>query len=292
MKVLTHAPIFLSILVLLGGQSVSAAALDKAIRDILKTEAAETSLQKGTFVKELVPEPSTVPNEQVDFQALENSITIQIKQAISKNASETATSDGEQNALELALENVVASALIRGNKLDDIRNAVAAAMSDIQDTSALEEQIPTNKIQSAASALKEIVSESTQTTEGSPQGSYIESLRAELTIDKPATNQPRNAVSAVDMILATMSETQQVTQNTLNPVAINATPEAKSSAALRVPVRPLVETVTVLRGETLFKIAKRVYGSGEKYLALYEANKGTISNPNMIFVGQVLKVPR
>lgn len=50
-------------------------------------------------------------------------------------------------------------------------------------------------------------------------------------------------------------------------------------------------TVTVLDGENLYKIAQRVYGSGRKYLELYEANKEILKDPNLIRAGQVLKVP-
>jgi nucleoid-associated protein YgaU len=53
----------------------------------------------------------------------------------------------------------------------------------------------------------------------------------------------------------------------------------------------IANTVTVLDGENLYKIAQRVYGSGDKYLQLYEANKDILKDPNLIRAGQVLKVP-
>ena len=56
-----------------------------------------------------------------------------------------------------------------------------------------------------------------------------------------------------------------------------------SDAALR--------TVTVLEGESLYKVALRVYGRGNDYLRLYNENKDTISDPNFILVGQVLRIP-
>lgn len=53
----------------------------------------------------------------------------------------------------------------------------------------------------------------------------------------------------------------------------------------------LPKTVTVLEGESLYKVAVRVYGRGNDYLRLYNANKDTLSDPNIIQVGQVLQVP-
>ena len=47
---------------------------------------------------------------------------------------------------------------------------------------------------------------------------------------------------------------------------------------------------TVRSGDTLTSIA-RANGVSGGWSALYEANRGTVSNPNLIFVGQVLQLP-
>ncbi len=46
---------------------------------------------------------------------------------------------------------------------------------------------------------------------------------------------------------------------------------------------------TVVSGDTLWKIAKSFYGNGSKYTTIATAN--SISNPNVIKVGQVLTIP-
>lgn len=51
-------------------------------------------------------------------------------------------------------------------------------------------------------------------------------------------------------------------------------------------------TVRVEKGESLFKIALRLYGNGDEYLRLYEANKVSIADPNILQVGQILTVPK
>lgn len=49
---------------------------------------------------------------------------------------------------------------------------------------------------------------------------------------------------------------------------------------------------TVVKGDSLWAIAKRFYGSGQKYGVIYEANKGVIGgNPNRIYPGQVFTIP-
>ena len=48
---------------------------------------------------------------------------------------------------------------------------------------------------------------------------------------------------------------------------------------------------TVRQGDTLSKIAKRYYGNGRKYLALMEANRMTLTHPDRIYPGMVVRVP-
>ena len=56
--------------------------------------------------------------------------------------------------------------------------------------------------------------------------------------------------------------------------------------------QPVARTYTVVKGDSLSKIAKSVYGSANKWKALYDANKGVIgSNPDLIKPGQVLTIP-
>jgi len=52
---------------------------------------------------------------------------------------------------------------------------------------------------------------------------------------------------------------------------------------------PLVHTVK--RGDTLGKIARYHYGDSKLYTTIFEANRGTLSDPNAIEVGQELTIP-
>jgi nucleoid-associated protein YgaU len=48
---------------------------------------------------------------------------------------------------------------------------------------------------------------------------------------------------------------------------------------------------TVEGGESLSKIAKHYYKDANSYMKIFEANKDQIKNPDMINVGQKLKIP-
>ena len=51
------------------------------------------------------------------------------------------------------------------------------------------------------------------------------------------------------------------------------------------------EPYTVQNGDSLWKIAQDKLGSGQRWDEIYEANKDTIRNPELIHVGQVLSIP-
>ena len=49
--------------------------------------------------------------------------------------------------------------------------------------------------------------------------------------------------------------------------------------------------VVIQPGNNLWNIARRLYGSGFRYTVIYEANKGQIRDPNLIYPGQVFTTP-
>ena len=50
-------------------------------------------------------------------------------------------------------------------------------------------------------------------------------------------------------------------------------------------------TYTVVAGDCLWSIAQKTYGTGTKWGVIYEANKATVKDPGMIYIGQVLTIP-
>jgi len=73
--------------------------------------------------------------------------------------------------------------------------------------------------------------------------------------------------------------------NTDTPIAAeeSAAPVAEQMAA------PAAQTYTVEAGDTLWAIAERFYGDGNRYLEI--ANASGVSNPDAVDVGQVLTIP-
>ena len=47
----------------------------------------------------------------------------------------------------------------------------------------------------------------------------------------------------------------------------------------------------VVKGDTLSKIAEKYYGDAGLFTQIFEANKDTLTDPNLIRVGQKLRIP-
>lgn len=52
-----------------------------------------------------------------------------------------------------------------------------------------------------------------------------------------------------------------------------------------------IMTYTVVKGDNLWKIAKKQLGNGTRYIEIYKLNKDIIKNPSMIHIGQELVLP-
>jgi nucleoid-associated protein YgaU len=67
--------------------------------------------------------------------------------------------------------------------------------------------------------------------------------------------------------------------------------DVQSASSSTAPSPATERTYTVVRGDSLSKIAKRFYGKANDWKRIFEANKDVIENPDLIYPGQVLKIP-
>ena len=70
-------------------------------------------------------------------------------------------------------------------------------------------------------------------------------------------------------------------------ISVNAGFQAQEASAAATGTR----SYTVKGGDTLSKIAKEHYGDPSQWRKIFEANRGTISDPDKIQVGQQLTIP-
>ena len=73
---------------------------------------------------------------------------------------------------------------------------------------------------------------------------------------------------------------------------VTARVETRFARAAPIGELPRDAVVFVQPGNSLWRIARRTYGSGIRYSVIYEANRAQIRDPSLIYPGQVFMVPR
>ena len=81
----------------------------------------------------------------------------------------------------------------------------------------------------------------------------------------------------------------------LDQLAADGSIARRVAAPLDSPDRSVIpdaETYVVERGNSLWRIARRQYGKGTRYTAIYDANQDAIRDPELIYPGQALRLPQ
>lgn len=82
------------------------------------------------------------------------------------------------------------------------------------------------------------------------------------------------------------------TENTVNRIRVQEPPTAPPVQP-PTPQKTQEETIyTVQKGDTLSALAQRFYGKASLYPKIFEANRDVLSNPDLIKIGQKLRIPK
>lgn len=105
--------------------------------------------------------------------------------------------------------------------------------------------------------------------------------------EQPSANQPAMGEESVAIQQPEAPAEQQSgsMEQTDETVVATAAPEAASPAA------PKEGRIVIQPGNNLWRISRVLYGTGNKFTMLYEANKDQIRNPDLIYPGQVFRTP-
>jgi nucleoid-associated protein YgaU len=78
-------------------------------------------------------------------------------------------------------------------------------------------------------------------------------------------------------------------ENIINMIEVEKAPEPEPAPAPE-PVAE-VRVYEVVAGDTLGAVAQKYYGKASEYMKIFEANRDILDNPDLIKVGQKLKIP-
>jgi len=159
---------------------------------------------------------------------------------------------------------------------------------------AVEEEVAVSEppVQTAAQTAPTVQTEPEPAVETSVE------VAAEVEEDQPVIEQVEVAQAEPEPApTVEVAETTQAAPTVESEDAAQASPETQVATITAVAVgegdsqRFVSGKAIIRKGDNLWTIARRVYGSGVKYTTIYEANANTIANPHMIFPGQVFELP-
>ncbi|MHB8055654.1 MAG: LysM peptidoglycan-binding domain-containing protein [Candidatus Aminicenantales bacterium] len=78
------------------------------------------------------------------------------------------------------------------------------------------------------------------------------------------------------------------TENTINRIQVAAVAAPPSAAS----VVEAEQIHVVVAGDTLSALAKKYYGKASLYMKIFEANRDILNNPDLIRIGQKLRIPK
>lgn len=97
-----------------------------------------------------------------------------------------------------------------------------------------------------------------------------------------------NKLANANVISAGMELT--IPEVTAKNYTVDTTQQAQASPQSDEPIQ--TDTYSVAQGDHLWNIAVRAYGDGYQWSKIWEANRASISNPNLIYPDQNLTIPR
>ena len=102
---------------------------------------------------------------------------------------------------------------------------------------------------------------------------------------------PAQTATAATTIAGSVTPKAEASQTDSAKAPATVTVTAAGSAPSADAVVAQLDTAKVSRGDSLWRISRKVYGKGLRYTQIYEANTKQIRDPKLIYPGQVLVLP-
>jgi nucleoid-associated protein YgaU len=108
-------------------------------------------------------------------------------------------------------------------------------------------------------------------------------------VENESPSAPAAATTETSAPAAEVAPVAEETPAATEAAAVEEQPAAVEEAP---PAAAAPEIYVVQSGDSLSAIAQQLYGDAGQYTRIFEANRDKISDPNLIFPGQELVIPR
>jgi hypothetical protein len=102
---------------------------------------------------------------------------------------------------------------------------------------------------------------------------------------------PRVRIEGDKAIIEGKAMSQEALEKAILAVG-NTAGIAQVDARIESPQSIQPQFYTVMKGDTLSKIAKQIYGDANRYTEIFEANRPLLKDPDEIYPGQQLRIPQ
>jgi nucleoid-associated protein YgaU len=124
----------------------------------------------------------------------------------------------------------------------------------------------------------------------SPDGTVTQSSAGVAVALNDTTPPPRLASASKDAVIAKPAEPKAVIRTDPKTMSANAATTATSREATGALASVINRMVA--RGDSLWAISRHIYGDGARYSLIFQANRGKINNPDLIYPGQTFVLPK
>jgi nucleoid-associated protein YgaU len=131
-------------------------------------------------------------------------------------------------------------------------------------------------------AAPDVVEEAAKETAPAEAAKAAEPAAAEPDPAKTAEAAPAEPAAAETAAKASEPETQ---------VAAKQAEPAAQAETVAPALTKVDSSVIIRRGDSLWRISRRIYGRGVRYSTIYLANKDKVTNPDRIWPGQIMMIP-
>jgi nucleoid-associated protein YgaU len=257
-------------------------------KDDIASSSQETSTEKDTKeVASEIPEPMKEEPSQEKQAKTESQIKKDnmVKDTITKEiqniASSTKNSNGKMSPEDIA--NIVQLVMQKMNqeKNKENKNSSDSGIEQSQDKE-LVKSLTNSEVDSLASdniddALTEI-DKSKQASSSATPNTYNK------VVLENKTDSGSDELSKLSAELSSVIGTDDTAQKDNTGYTKSIAKEVKTR-------KKEMRYITVKKGDTLGKIAKKVYGNVMDYKKIYEANPDILRRPDRIYIGQKLRIP-